>query len=90
MTLSAAAQVVFCCVAKREDQTMPAGAKLLAWVEPQNGKVIAAFVAALASRPPATRRCASVGEARQWVEREADALGGVPIEWTEKAPHQPS
>ena len=44
MTLSAAAQVVFCCVAKREDQTMPAGAKLLAWVEPQNGNVIAAFV----------------------------------------------
>ena len=43
---------------------MPAGAKLLAWVEPQNGKVIAAFVAARASRPPATRRCASVGEAR--------------------------
>jgi len=66
---------------------MPAGAKLLAWVEPQNGKVTAAFVAALASRRrPATHRCASVGEARQWVEREAEALGGVPIEWTEKAP----
>jgi len=29
------------------------------------------------------------GEARQWVEREADALGGVPIEWSEKAPRPP-
>jgi hypothetical protein len=68
---------------------MPAGAKLLAWVEPQNDKVTAAFVAGLAPRrPPATRRCVSVGEARQWVEREANALGGVPIEWIEKAPSE--
>ena len=32
-------------------------------------------------RLPATRHCASHSEARQWIEQEAQALGGVPIEW---------
>jgi len=34
---------------------------------------------------PATRLCASLDEARQWVESETRALGGVPVEWVDKA-----
>ena len=33
-----------------------------------------------ARRAPATQSCSSVGEARQWVENEAAALG-APVEW---------
>ena len=66
---------------------MPTGAKLLAWVEPQNGNVIAAFVAALASRPPATRRCASVGrrgngssvKRTRWAARQSNGPRRRPI-----------
>jgi hypothetical protein len=67
---------------------MPAGAKLLAWVETRDDHdFIAAFVAASASRrQPATRRCRFRDEARQWVEEEAAALGGVAIEWSDQAP----
>jgi hypothetical protein len=67
---------------------MPAGAKLLAWIEARDGREFtAAFVAALASgRAPATRCCASLAEAWRWVEQEAKALGGVPIEWSDQAP----
>ena len=61
--------------------------KLLAWIEPRNGECTAAFVSVLTAsrRAPATRRCASVDEARQWVEREAAAFG-VPVEWTDLRP----
>jgi hypothetical protein len=67
---------------------MPASAKLLAWIVSQGGhQFTAAFVAALAPRRrPATRRCASMEEARRWVEQEAEALGGVPIAWTDQEP----
>ena len=63
--------------------------KLLAWIEPRNGdrEYTAAFVSFLtvSQRAPATRRCGSVDEARQWVEREAAAFG-VPVEWTDRSP----
>jgi hypothetical protein len=63
--------------------------KLLAWIEPRNGgrDYTAAFVSVLTAtrRAPATRRCASADEARQWVEREAAAFG-VPVEWTDLRP----
>jgi len=55
---------------------------LLAWLEPEDAAVKAAFVAAGSDRPPATRRCGSPEEARQWVEDEAAAVG-VPVTWTE-------
>jgi hypothetical protein len=72
-----------------ESSTMPSSRKLLAWIDPQTGdRVTAAFVAsAMASkRSPVTRRCASQDEARQWVEREAAALGDVPVEWIDRPP----
>jgi hypothetical protein len=63
---------------------MPSASKLLAWIEPRGGQEFeAAFVAAASRRAPATHRCASREEARRWVEREGDALGGVSIEWLE-------
>jgi hypothetical protein len=66
--------------------------KLRAWIEQPEDKqgVIAAFVGVPPRsdnpipRLPATRRCASLTEARQWVEPEAHALGGVQIEWVGK------
>ena len=65
--------------------------KLLAWIEPRHGDCdyTAAFVSVLTAlrRAPATRRCASTDEARQWVEREAAAFG-VPVEWTEQSPQR--
>jgi len=63
--------------------------RLLAWIEPRIGDsdYAAAFVSFLTAsqRSPATRRCASADEARQWVEREA-ATFGVPVEWTDLRP----
>jgi hypothetical protein len=67
---------------------MPSDNRLIAWIEPGSGQEFqAAFVsAAMASRRrPATRRCASPDEARQWVEGEAAALG-IPVEWTDHSP----
>jgi hypothetical protein len=57
--------------------------RFVAWIESQDeASCTVAFVAATASRrAPATRKCASLDEARQWVELEAEALGGVSIEW---------
>lgn len=69
-------------------RAMSSSSRLLAWIEPGSGQEFeAAFVsAAMASRRrPATRRCASPDEARQWVEGEAAALG-VPVEWTDQSP----
>ena len=67
--------------------------KLRAWIDqPQDiGGVVAAFVGVPPgsndpiSRLPATRRFSSRTEARSWVEREAQALGGIQVEWVGKA-----
>jgi|GEM_PF-3292406 len=60
---------------------MPLSGKLLAWIEPCGDDVLAAYVGGAAStRQPATLRCASPDEGRQWVEQEAATLG-IPIEW---------
>jgi hypothetical protein len=63
--------------------------KLLAWVEPQrDDEVVAAFVGGAArQRVPATQVCASVEEAREWVEHEA-AEFGLPVEWLSAPPQR--
>jgi hypothetical protein len=70
------------------EQDMPSG-KLLAWIEPRGGdrEFTAAFVSAPTAerRAPATYSCASLNEAREWVEVQAAALG-VPVEWTDDRP----
>ena len=68
---------------------MPQRSKLLAWVQPQNDdEFVAAFVGGAArQRMPATRICASVDKAREWVEHEA-AEFGLPVEWLSMAPGQ--
>jgi hypothetical protein len=57
-------------------------AKFVAWIEQWGaGDFMAAFVGAAARRrAPATQRCSSPDEARQWVEREAVKVG-VGVEW---------
>jgi hypothetical protein len=67
---------------------MPASSKFLAWIEPSDGRqVVAAFVAAamVSRRKPAMHRCASLDEARRWVEVQA-AEFGVPVEWVDRPP----
>jgi hypothetical protein len=65
---------------------MPPDGKLRAWIEVRHDQVLAAFVGVTAagntraSRPPATRLCASPDDAKRWVEDEAKAFG-LPIEW---------
>ena len=61
--------------------------KLRAWIEHCTKQgVLAAFIGvpeegdARLRRLPATRLCASIDEARRWVEAEARTLG-VPVEW---------
>jgi hypothetical protein len=68
--------------------------KIRAWIEHRTKPgVLAAFVGvpgegdAPLQRPPATRLCASLDEAKQWIETEARAIG-VPIEWA-SGPHAP-
>jgi hypothetical protein len=67
--------------------------KIRAWIEhhcPKRG-VLVAFIGMPSEgdpplqRLPATRLCASLGEAKRWVESEARALGGVPVEWVDGA-----
>ncbi len=61
---------------------------LLAWIETRGpDEFAAAFVskATASERPPVIRRCRSPEEAREWVKREAEALG-VPVEWTDRSP----
>jgi hypothetical protein len=66
--------------------------RLRAWIETPDDEpgVVAAFVGVPPGsnvpirRLPATKRCASHAEAKQWVESEARAIGGVPIEWGSK------
>ena len=63
--------------------------KLLAWIEPRSDdqEFTAAFVSVptASRRAPATYRCASPDEAREWVEVQAAALG-IPVEWTDRSP----
>jgi hypothetical protein len=66
--------------------------KFRAWIEVPEDKsgVVAAFVGVPPGsnvplrRLPATKHCGSQAEAKQWVEREALAIGGVHIEWVGK------
>ena len=68
---------------------MPPDGRLRAWIEEQDGAVLAAFVGvpgaanSRVSRPPATQLCSSAEDARQWVEDEARAFG-LPVEWVDK------
>ena len=62
--------------------------KLLAWIEPRSDREFtAAFVSipTASRRAPATYGCASRGEAREWVEVQAAALG-LPVEWIDRSP----
>ena len=70
---------------------MQPGGKLRAWIETEGGTLCAAFVGvpnaperSHSSRLPATRSCASMDEARRWIESEAAALG-LPVEWVGSA-----
>jgi hypothetical protein len=61
--------------------------RVCAWIEPRGEAFEAAFVCLPLGqvevvRKPATKRCASEQEAKQWIERETAALG-FPIEWVE-------
>ncbi len=66
--------------------------KLRAWIDQPEDKqgVVVAFVGVPPGsndpvrRLPAKRRCSSLTEARRWVEQEAQALGGVQIDWVRK------
>jgi hypothetical protein len=62
---------------------MPHSDRLLAWIEScADDEFLAAFVGSAASkRIPATQLCSSPDEARRWVQEEAAAFGGVPVEW---------
>ena len=62
---------------------MTSNDKFLAWIKSHGpGEFTAVFVSsAVASRrAPATHRFGSPDEARDWVNREAEAIG-VPVEW---------
>ena len=66
---------------------MQPGGKLRAWIETRGGSISAAFVGVpdgvdqpQVSRLPAIRNCASVDDARRWIDAEAAALG-LPVEW---------
>ena len=63
--------------------------KIRAWIKARKDHpgVIVAFVGVPDDedeplrRSPATRVCSSPDEGRRWVETEAQALGGVPVQW---------
>jgi hypothetical protein len=63
---------------------MPSDITLLAWIEPNShAEFRASFVSKAAQRrQPATKRCVSTKDARQWVEDQAAALG-VRVEWVD-------
>ena len=63
---------------------MPFGRRTVAWIEPQGLRFKAIFVAP--GHTPATQVFVSHDAAKLWVEHEAEALGGLPIEWTNDAP----
>ena len=61
--------------------------KLVAWVEVnEEGQAVGAFVgeSRASTRAPATRPCATVQDARRWVEEEAGRLG-LPVVWDDAA-----
>jgi len=62
--------------------TMPSDERLLGWIESREDGYLAAFVAKPEAkrRAPATRQFGSPDEARQWVMKEAHAVG-APVEW---------
>ena len=65
---------------------MSTSSKLLAWIEPSDGReYLAAFVASATAsrREPAAYSCASPFEAHRWVEVQA-AEFGVPVEWIDQ------
>ena len=70
----------------REKVTMPSDERLLGWIESRAGGYLAAFVAKPEAkrRAPATRQFGSPDEARQWVMKEAHAVG-APVEWLAEA-----
>jgi hypothetical protein len=66
---------------------MPDRNRLVAWVEPQSDhEFVAAFVssAAQSQRAPAIQHFHSMSEARGWVEDQAAAFGGVPVDWVDR------
>ena len=77
---------------------MKPNGKLQAWTERDaSDRVIAAFIGAtdlpsgrsvVADRAPAMQIFSSTETARQWVEREASALG-LPVEWIKTGSHDP-
>lgn len=61
--------------------------RLVAWVEPDSdNQFLAAFVssAARSQRAPAVQHFSSISEARGWVEDQAAAFGGVPVDWVDR------
>jgi hypothetical protein len=60
---------------------------LLGWIEPHEGGYLGAFVAKSEAkrRAAATQQFRSLDEARQWVVREAEAVG-APVEWLTASP----
>jgi hypothetical protein len=65
---------------------VPNSDRLLAWIEKRDGDEFeAAFVAAAtrSRRAPATQCCPSLGDAKRWVEDQADALG-VSVDWVDR------
>ena len=69
---------------------VPQSSKLLAWVEShRHQEFLAAYVGGAATkRRPATQLCASLDDARQWVEHEPAALG-LTVAWVSEAPEGP-
>jgi len=65
---------------------MSKGHQVIAWTEFKDGRCEAAFISEITRwmRAPAVRLFSSIREARDWVEQEAAALGGVPIAWVDK------
>ena len=67
--------------------------KIRAWIKAHEGGpgVVVAFVGVPDGsdvplrRSPARRVCPSHEEGKRWVESEARALGGVPVEWVSEA-----
>jgi hypothetical protein len=82
--------VVHVTCAEEVSLSISPGENLLAWiVRRDTGHYVGAFIGEGATsgaipdfpgREPATRRCFSLDEARQWIEQEAAAFG-VPVKW---------
>jgi hypothetical protein len=65
---------------------MPLGNTSVAWIQPLgNGEFLATFIspAAATQNAPTNARCASVAEAKHWIEARAACLG-LPVEWVDR------